>query len=97
MHFPLLVQGRDWFGSDTLAATRVQGFERRVLIDRPYGVQDHVAAVVGLGHDAIGLPRHVLAHRDPRPAFRRVLTAAIRQHIAVVVFTDTGDDDARLI
>ena len=93
----LLVECRDRLGSDDLAARGVHGGIRDIRIDHPQCGLDHVAAVVDLGDDAIGLVLAIERNRVLRPFGRRIMTGTIGQHITVPASVLAGDDDAGFV
>ena len=73
----LLIESRDWFGSNNLAATGVQRSERYAGLDHAQRVADHFAAIVNLGHDPISAVLVVGRNRSTRPRLRGITPAQV--------------------
>ena len=58
---------------------------------------DHLAAVVDLGDDAVGLVAMVRSDCNLRPFMGLISTAQVLQHIAAIVMAYAGDENSRLI
>src|SRR5665213_1457099 len=90
MHPALLVERGDRLGPGDLAARGMHRGERHVRIDHAQRRLYHLAAIVHLGDDSVGVARAVGGDRRFRPLGRRIAARHIRQHIALPAGKDTG-------
>ena len=97
VHTPLLVECGDRLRPHHLAARRADGGERDIRIDHAKGRLDHLAAVVDLGDDAIGLMLAIEPDGDARPFGRRVAARTIAEDVAVPRGILAGDDNAGFV
>src|SRR5262245_51101893 len=94
----LLVEGDDGLGPDLLAAPTRDGLDPGAGV--PGGLQrvpHHVAAVVLLRHQAVGVVVVVGAVGFAGPACRAVLAGGVGEHVQVLVGADADGDDAGLV
>ena len=89
----LLVERGHRLGPNDLAPGRVHRAIGDVVVDHAQGRLDHLAAVVGLGDDAIGAVPLIGGDRDAGPLDRRVMPRQISEHVAAALRILASDDD----
>ena len=91
----LLVERRDRLGAQKLAAPRMHASDRHRGIHLPQHRLHHLAALVRLDDDAVGLVGAIGGDRGARPIERpHALARRIGEHIGTAVTAEPRHDDA---
>src|SRR5215469_1591338 len=93
----LLIQSRDRLGARDFAARGVHWLVGDTRIDRAQRGFNHLAAIIGFGHDAIGIVRAERRDCARRPFMWTMPAGEIVQDITMAIFAKTRDDDAGLV
>ena len=97
MHPALLVKRGDRLGARHLAVRGMHRGKRHVRVGHAQHRLDHLAAIVDLRDDAVGVVRAVSADRGPGPFQRRVTAGRVFQHITVPLGVAARDDNAGFV
>src|SRR5688572_12886054 len=97
MHLVLFVKGAHRLSARDLSPRGMYGLQWHMLIDGAYRGRDHLAALIGLVHNAISFVPPVSFDSAPRPRFRRQAPAAILDHIAMITRINASDNNSGFV